>query len=67
MFKFSEHGIENKQLFCTVYADFIEWCKGKLSSGTFSTYMDGEPVCFNAGVELKYRMFLMDTNSKKKI
>ena len=58
MFKFSEHGIKNKELFCKIYSDFIEWCKSVVFEGTFSTYMDGEPVCFSQGVELTYRDYL---------
>ena len=58
MFKFSEHGIKNKEAYKEAYADFIEWCKNKLSSGIFSTYMDGEPVCFCSGLEVSYRAYL---------
>lgn len=58
MFKFSKHGIKNKEAFCVAYIDFIEWCKSKLQQGTFSTYCDGEPVCFCAGFELSYRTYL---------
>jgi hypothetical protein len=58
MFRFSEHGVKNQEAYSIAYADFIEWCKTKVKSGTFSTYMDGEPVCFCAGVEIPYRAFL---------
>ena len=62
MYKFSEYGIKNQVLFNKLYSDFITWCKSKVSEGTFSTYCDGEPVCFSCGCELSYRMFL---NGKK--
>lgn len=58
MFKFSEHGVENPEIYSKVYADFIEWCKTKVKSGIFSTYMDGEPVCLSVGIEIPYREFL---------
>lgn len=58
MFGFSEYGIKNKELFCRIYSDFIEWCKSKVITGTFSTYMDGEPVCFSQGIELSYKLYL---------
>lgn len=57
MFRFSEHGVENPEIYGRIYADFIEWCKTKVKSGTFSTYVDGEPVCFSNGVELSYRLY----------
>ncbi len=57
-FRFSPHGIESKELFCKFYADFIEWCKSVVSEGCFSTYMNGEPVCFSRGLELSYRVYL---------
>ena len=58
MFKFSQHGIKDQELFCNLYSDFIKWCKGIVTSGTFSTYCDGEPVCFSYGAELSYSMYL---------
>jgi hypothetical protein len=58
MFKFSEYGVKNPEIYSRVYADFIDWCKTKVKSGTFSTYMDGEPVCLSAGREIPYRVFL---------
>ncbi len=58
MFKFSKHGIKNKDSFELAYINFIEWCKRILPSGTFSTYVDGEPVCFYQGTELTYRDYL---------
>lgn len=58
MFRFSEHGVKNQEAYSIAYADFIEWCKTKVESGTFSTYVDGEPVCYCAGLEMSYRMYL---------
>lgn len=58
MFEYSEHGIKNKEVFCRIYADFIEWCGSRVKSGTFSTYVDGEPVCFSNGAEISYRLYL---------
>jgi hypothetical protein len=58
MFEFSEHGVKNSELFSRLYNDFINWCKEKLPSGTFSTYCDGEPVCLYCGIELSYRDYL---------
>ncbi len=58
MFKFSEYGIKNKDLFCRIYSDFIDWCKTKATSGTFSTYMDGEPYFTCCGLEVSYRTYL---------
>ncbi|QUH22206.1 hypothetical protein [Alkaliphilus sp. B6464] len=58
-FKFSEHGIKNENLFIELYSDFIEWCKSKVPSGIFSTYVDEEPICFSSGgIELSYRTYL---------
>ena len=57
MFKFSEHGIKDQNLFCMMYADFIKWCMEKATQGTFSTYMDGEPVFFSSGAEVSYRQY----------
>lgn len=57
-FKYSEHGIKNKEIYERIYSDFIEWCKTKASGGTFSTYMDGEPVFMFAGIEISYSSFL---------
>jgi len=57
MFKYSEHGIKNKEIFKRLYVDFIEYCKSKTNQGTFSTYMDGEPVFFSRGTEFSYRKY----------
>jgi len=57
MFEFSKFGVKNEKLFCSIYADFIAWCKSKATSGTFSTYMDGEPVFMCNGIEVSYRQF----------
>ena len=65
VFKFSEHGVKNQEAYITAYADFIEWCKSILPQGTFSTYMDGEPVCFCAGLELSYRTYLKSKRGRK--
>ena len=58
MFNFSEHGIKDVYIYSKVYKDFIEWCKTKVRTGTFSTYVDGEPVCFSKGIEISYREYL---------
>ena len=58
MFKFSEHGIENKDLFCSIYSGFVDYCKGNFPSGTFSTYCDGEPVFIQCGFEFSYSRYL---------
>lgn len=57
-FRFSECGITNPEMYSNIYADFIEWCKTKVNSGTFSTYADGEPVCLCVGIEIPYRVYL---------
>lgn len=49
MFKFSKYGIKDIEFFSWWYADFISWCKSIVKTGTFSTYCDGEPVCFSNG------------------
>jgi hypothetical protein len=54
-YRFSQYGIKNPEIFERIYQGFIEWCKTKASSGTFSTYCDGEPVFMSAGFELSYR------------
>ena len=64
MFKFSEYGVKNKELFQMIYGDFIQWCRTIVSTGTFSTYCDGEPVCFSYGNELSYRDYLRSLNKK---
>ena len=58
MFKFSEFGVKNTEIYSNIYSDFIVWCKTKVKGGTFSTYMDGEPVCYSGGIEISYRAFL---------
>ena len=58
MYRFSEHGIKNEGLFCTIYNDFIDFCKSKASIGTFSTYMDGEPFFMCNTIEISYRAYL---------
>ena len=55
MYKFSKVGIKNEELFAWIYKDFIDWCKQIATSGTFSTYCDGEPVFMYYGSELSYR------------
>ena len=62
MFKFSEYGVKNIEIYSNIYSDFIDWCKTKVKSGTFGTYMDGEPVCFSGGIEIPYRAFLANRN-----
>ena len=46
MFKFSEHGIKDKDVFCRIYSGFVDYCKSNFTSGTFSTYCDGEPFFY---------------------
>jgi len=58
MFKFSEAGIKNKDIFSWIYSDFIEWCKDNFTHGTFSTYCDGEPAFFSDGMEISYRNYM---------
>lgn len=58
MFKFSKAGVKNPDIFERIYKDFIDWCREQLPSGTFSTYCDGEPVCFCNGAEIPYSAFL---------
>lgn len=58
MFQYSRYGIQDKELFASIYASFINWCKSIVKEGTFSTYMDGEPVCYSNGLELSYSMYL---------
>lgn len=57
MFKFSENGITNIEAYQLAYSDFIEWCKTKAKQGTFSTYMDGEPVFLSLGAEVSYSQY----------
>lgn len=58
MFEFSKFGIDNKDVYCRIYSDFIAWCKNQVKSGMFSTYTNGEPVCFSNGLEISYRIYL---------
>lgn len=62
MFKFSEYGVKNIEAYSIAYSGFINWCKTKVKSGIFSTYMDGEPVCISGGIEISYRAFLANSN-----
>lgn len=55
--KFSEHGIKDKEVFQRIYSDFIDYCSRYATSGTFSTYTDGEPVFMVAGFEIAYSTF----------
>lgn len=54
MFQFSEYGIKNIEAYKIAYSDFIEWCRARAKQGTFSTYMDGEPVFLTLGTEVSY-------------
>lgn len=62
MFRYSGAGIKNVEIYNRIYKDFVEWCKTVVKQGTFSTYCDGEPVCFSGGIELTYRMYLDSIN-----
>ena len=64
MYKFSPHGVKNPELFERLYKGFVDWCKQKASSGTFSTYCDGEPVFMSCGCELSYRDYKATTAKK---
>lgn len=57
-FKFSKHGIQNEKLFCRIYSDFINFCRNNAASGTFSTYMDGEPFFMCNGLHISYSDYL---------
>ena len=57
MFEFSEHGIKNPGIYKRLYAEFINYCKTKAKQGTFSTYMEGEPVFFCLGNEFSYSQY----------
>ena len=57
-YKFSEYGIKDKELFKRLYSDFIDYCSRYSESGTFSTYMDGEPFFMTRGNEISYRTFI---------
>jgi hypothetical protein len=59
MFNFSSAGIDDSELFTRIYEDFINWCKQQLPSGTFSTYCDGEPVCYSCGIAISYSEYLL--------
>ena len=63
MFSFSKAGIKNEEVFCLAYSEFMNWCKQYALGGTFSTYCDGEPVFFCAGLELSYRTYLAETTN----
>lgn len=63
MFRFSEYGVKDIDVYSRIYSEFIEWCKKKVKTGTFSTYTNGEPVCFSGGIEIPYRAFLANRNS----
>lgn len=58
MFRYSPYGIKSPAIFSVVYEGFINWCKSQVKEGIFSTYCDGEPVCYSNGVELSYRQYL---------
>jgi hypothetical protein len=58
MFKFSQAGVKDPELFGRLYKDFIDWCKQQVTSGTFSTYCNGEPVCLSGGIEISYSAYL---------
>ena len=62
MFTFSRYGVKDINIYNRIYCDFIDWCKAKVKAGTFSTYTNGEPVCFSGEMELSYRTFLRSRN-----
>lgn len=57
MFNYSKAGVKNIEVYNRIYKGFVEWCKTIIKHGTFSTYCDGEPVCFSDGNEITYRMY----------
>ena len=65
MFKFSKYGVKNISIYFALYGDFINWCKTKVKVGTFSTYTNGEPVCFSEGIEIPYRSFSIESQLTK--
>jgi len=62
MYKFSVHEIKNKKVFEMAYGGFIKWCKSKSTSGTFTTYCDGEPVFLSCGIEVPYSTYKATLN-----
>jgi hypothetical protein len=66
MFNFSEHGVKNKDIFCRIYSDFVDYCKSNFTAGTFSTYCDGEPVFMQCGFEFSYSAYKRVDKSMKK-
>ena len=65
MFSYSKAGVKNIDTYNMAHKGFIDWCKSHVNSGTFSTYCDGEPVCFSSGLELSYRIYLAARNGKQ--
>lgn len=61
MFRYSKAGVKDIKLFELLFFDFIAWCKTVVNHGTFSTYCDGEPVCFSDGDAMGYREYLKIT------
>lgn len=65
MFEYSKAGVKNINAYNMAFAGFINWCKSLVTAGTFSTYCDGEPVCFCGGQEITYRMYQQTINDNR--
>lgn len=64
-YKFSPWGIRKTEDFCAKNQDFIDYCKATFTRGTFTTYVDGEPVFLIGDIEISKTDYLDIWSSKE--
>lgn len=58
VYVFSPWGIQDTEDFCAKNQNFIDYCKATFPQGTFSTYVDGEPVFLIGDMEFSRTSYL---------